>query len=81
MAAKTATICAGVQANGTGDCVAFYNGLEKKGYTGVAYGNKGTPQQRPISTMPGSVPYYTGAATAAKKTLHSIVYKVIAGSA
>ncbi len=43
MAAKTATICAGVQANGTADCVAFYNGLLKKDYTGEAYGNKGTP--------------------------------------
>ena len=37
MAAKTATICAGHQQNGTGDCVAFYNGLVPKNYTGQAY--------------------------------------------
>lgn len=42
MAAKTATICAGHQQNGTGDCVAFYNGLVPKNYTGQAYGNNGT---------------------------------------
>lgn len=43
MATKTATICAGQQQNGTGDCVAFYNGLSTKNYTGQAYGNGGTP--------------------------------------
>ena len=42
MAAKTATICAGHQQNGTRDCVAFYNGLVPKNYTGQAYGNNGT---------------------------------------
>ena len=36
---KTATICAGVTANGTADCYAVVDRLKTKGYTGVPYGN------------------------------------------
>lgn len=35
---KTATICAGVTANGSDDCYAVANRLQAKGYTGIPYG-------------------------------------------
>ena len=51
MAAKTATICAGHQQNGTRDCVAFPMGTTEH------------MQLQQILTMQKTDPYCTGAAT------------------